>query len=188
MSPLPIRNLPAASSEDLNKWVVVELSTTGERETNIKSIVNSVHKILRRNDIEVFIPAISQNVRDESQTLFYLSGYIFIKYLDNIPYYKLKETNYFQDVLCSKIGRKAVYSLLSNKDLEPIKQGMNKLKFNEFNIDDLVRIKIGQYKNLRGTISLVYEDGENVQVVISLRSKKILIDFPSTYLEKIKEL
>jgi len=179
--------LPVASLEDLNKWVIVELSTTGERETNIKNIVNSVHRILRRNDIEVFIPAISQKVRDESQTLFYLNGYIFVKYFDGIPYYKLKETTYFQDVLCSHKRRQVVYSLLSDQELDPIRQGMNKLKFNEFNINDLVRIKMGQYKNLKGVISLVYEDGENVQVMINLRSKKILIDFPSTYLEKIKE-
>ncbi len=52
-----------------DKLVVVELSAAGERETNVKTITTAVRRVLRR-DVEVFVPAVSKQARDEYHTAF----------------------------------------------------------------------------------------------------------------------
>lgn len=173
----------------MRRWVIVELSSTGEKETDVLSIKSAVCRILRRNDLEVFIPAISQGVRNDSQTLFFMDGYIFVEYHSGVSYLKLRDTSFFRDVLCtSSRDANPSFSLLSDVELEPMRAGTESLKSVSFKIGDQVRVITGTYKNLRGEVSLVYDDGKNVQVTVNhLRSKRgLLVDFPSTYLERSK--
>jgi hypothetical protein len=165
------------------------LSPAGEREKNVSLIVRSACVILRRQ-VEVFVPAVSQKVRDESLTSFYLDGYVFIRFEEGVPYLRLQETTYFRSVLLKPgggSGRHPNYSTLGDADLLPMREGLNSLKLNNFSRDDSVKVIKGVHKNLRGVVSAVYEDGETVQVYVALRSKSILIDFPATYLEKVTE-
>lgn len=171
------------------RWVIVELSTVGERDFDVRTVSSSVHRILGRSDLEVFVPAISQDVRNDSQTLFFMDGYVFIEFKEDVPYLRLRDTSLFKEVLCnSKPGEAPKFSLLEDRELDPMRQGMEDLKTGDFKVGDPVRVVIGTYKNLRGEISLVYEGGENVQVAVShLRSKRgLLVDFPATYLERIE--
>jgi len=159
----------------------------GERDFDVKTVQSSVHRILGRIDLDVFIPAISQDVRNDSQTLFFMDGYVFIEYKEDVQYLRLRDTSMFKEVLCtSKPGEASRYSLLDDRELDPMREGMEDLKTGDFEVGDQVRVVIGTYKNLRGEVSLVYEGGENVQVAVShLRSKKgLLVDFPATYLER----
>lgn len=180
-------SLPASPG---SKWVIAQLSSLGEREKNIGLIMRSARQLLGRKDIEIFIPAISQTVREESQTLFYLDGYVFIKYIENVPYMKLHETTYFSTAL-SKImhvngERKRVFSLLDDKDLEPMRRGMEALRVGVFKENDDVKVIKGTFKGLLGKVSFMHESGEHVQVHIELRSKPQLIDFPASYLTKVQ--
>lgn len=175
---------PLASSQDSEvKWVIVSLSSNGERETNINAIKKSAQRIIKNVNVDVFVPAISQLVRGESETMFYMQGYIFIKFQENIHYLKLRETTYFNDVLCSLVNRKIQYHLLDDSELKKIRQEVNNLKFSEFEVGDAVTVIKGNFKNLPGIISTVYDE-EQIQVSVTLRSKSLLIDFPSTYLKK----
>ncbi len=169
-----------------NKWVVVQLTQTGEKETDLNAIKRSVCRILGKKDLEIFIPAVSENVRGESHTTFYMDGYVFIKYRDGIPFNKLQETTYFHSVLCNTTQKRRDYSFLYDKDLAPMRDGIRKIQQNKFNPGDTIKVNKGEFKNLVGEVSVVYDDEQNVQVYISLRSKKILMDFPSSYLDKIK--
>lgn len=182
MSQLPQENLPDSSRI---KWVIVELTSAGEKEETIQNIIQSAHKLLKNPDIEVFVPAISQTVRDDSQTMFYMNGYVFVEFVPGVQYLRLRETAYFRDVLCSYDDGQPQYSLLDDRELDSIRQGMDDLKVGEYEVGEAVLVKEGCYRNLPGVISLVYDDGQNVQVAVNLRSKKILIDFPVTYIERI---
>jgi transcription antitermination factor NusG len=120
--------------------------------------------------------------------MFYWDGYVFIEYRQTCPYLKLNETTYFASVLCQPghgSGRQRVFSYLSDKDLEPMRRGLESMKIGEFAAEDEVKIVKGQFKNLLGKVSFVHENGENVQVYVGLRSKQILMDFPSSYLMRI---
>lgn len=171
------------------KWVVVQLTQLGEREKNISLIVRAVHQILKRRELEVFVPAISQKGLDDSLTTWYSDGYVFVRFSDGIVYNSLQETTYFSTVLSKSAfvdgARKTVYSLLDDKDLDPMRVGMKVMKIGGFSEDNRVKVVKGSYKNLTGKISCVYDGGEVVQVCLSLRSKPMFMDFPASYLEKV---
>jgi len=173
-----------------SQWVVVQLTPVGEREKNIQSIIRSARQILKQKDIEVFIPAINQKGQDDSLTTWYSDGYIFIKYIPTVSYHKLAETNYFASVLSTvaQVNRekKRVYSLLNDKDLAPMRTGMQDLKTtsSRFKEDQEVKIIKGNYKDMPGKISLIYDGGEKVQVFVHLKSIKgggVFMDFPASY-------
>jgi len=175
------------------KWVIVELTFTGEREKNLSILKNSVQKILNTKS-DVFIPAVSQKVRNESHTVFYLDGYIFVKYEEGINYLKLQDTTYFKYVLHKivkdereneKARKRVMLTLLDDRELNPMRSGMEKLKTAKFMEDDDVKIIQGEYRGLQAKVVYLNENGETVQVKVDLKSKKLLFDFPSSYLIKI---
>lgn len=169
-----------------NKWVVVGLSSAGEKETDLKAISSAVRRILGR-DLKVFVPAVSKQARDDSHTLFYMDGYIFVEHRDGIPYVKLQDTTYFSQVLCSKRGGRVEYSLVGDDVLAPLREGVKDLGTCKFSVNDKVRVIKGDFRNLRGNVRMVYDGGEVVQVDFSQRSKPLLIDFPVIYLQKVPD-
>lgn len=128
-----------------------------------------------------------QTARDDSQTMFFMDGYIFIKYEDGTPYLRLQDTMYFSSVLCTGGSRNPQYSLLQDFQLDPLRRGMNDLKQVSFKVGDKIKVIEGNYKNLVGRVSLIFEDHKNVQIAVDLSSKKLLMDFPTTYLIKVDE-
>ncbi len=134
------------------------------------------------------VPAVSQKVREDSHTMFFWDGYIFVAHIEGLPYLRMNETTYFQNVLVKPgivKGKQRSFSFLDDSELEPMRRGLEQMKMGQFQEDDEVKIIKGEYKNLVGVISCVYEDGESVQVYIALRSKKILMDFPASCLVRI---
>jgi transcription antitermination factor NusG len=193
MSQLQKASSPNPSSRGSNlsskKWVCVELTHAGEKEKNLSLITKSARRILKNKEVEVFIPAVTQKVRDESSILSFMEGYVFIAYQDNILYTKLQETNYFRSVLTKPVyeGRRKrrVLSLLDDSELRPMRKGMESLNRGDFKPGDSVKVKKGNYKNLNAEVIIVFEDEQIVQVYVELRSKKILLDFPASYLSKV---
>ncbi len=186
-------SIPPAAPPPVSQWVVVQLTALGEREKNIQLIIRSAHQILARNDLDVFVPAINQKGIDDSLTTWYSEGYVFVQYEPGVSYHKLAETNYFNMVLSSLSSvngeKKRVYSLLTDKDLSHMRNGMQDLKVtaSRFKEDQRVKITKGSYKGLPGRVAMIYDDGEKVQVFVNLRSIKgggIFMDFPASYLQK----
>ena len=172
------------------KWVIVQLTHFGEREKNIQSIVKNVNRILGRQ-LDVFVPAVSQKIRNESQTMFYMDGYIFIRYEENVQYLKLNDTIYCSSVL-TQINlvngeRKKTFSLLDDKEISPMRVGVQNLKVGVFKEDQTVKIIKGKFKGLQAVVSYMHDDNEHTQVYIKLRSKQILMDFPTSYIQGFNE-
>jgi transcription antitermination factor NusG len=184
--PPPTPGLAPSVPRPGGPWVIIQLSPTGEREKDLPTIVRAAQRGLGR-PVEVFVPAISQKVRDESQTLFYMDGYVFIRFEEGVNYNKLQDTTYFGQVLTQPgPTRSKVYAMLQDKELDPMRVGMNQMKVGGFAEKDTVRIIQGNFKNLRAEVSYVHDGGEVVQVFVSMRSKKVLMDFPASYLHKIE--
>jgi len=167
------------------KWVIVELSPNGEHDGDVETIKSNIRRILKIKDIQIFIPAMSKKIRDDSQTLFFMDGYVFVEYRDNVQYLSLRDTAFFNDVLCNLTrSHNSVpsFSLLNDSDLDPMRDGLDQMQRRIFKIGDIVKVIIGSYKNLRGEVSIVYDE-HTVQLSVNhLDSKKILIDFPTTYI------
>jgi transcription antitermination factor NusG len=172
---------------DKPKWVVVELSSAGEQEseTNVPVLENSIRRILRRPDIGIFVPALSTKVRKESQTLVYMDGYVFIEFKPDVSYLKLRDTTYFREVLCTtNRGSSPIYSLVDDSQLNPLRQGIKEIQEVRFAVGDPVVVKSGTYKNMRGIV--VGVDGDMIDVKAILKSKALILGYRSTYLEKLK--
>lgn len=167
------------------KWVIVQLTPAGEKEKDLNVFSRSIQRYLKK-PLEVFIPAVSQKVRQESRTTFYMDGYIFVIFEPNVNYLKLQDTPLFSSVLRAPAKKQIIYHLLDDSQLNGMRAGMNAMRVHKLNIGDQVQVMHGVYKKLSGIISYVSDDGEHAQVYINLRSKKLLIDFPSSYLKKIE--
>jgi transcription antitermination factor NusG len=168
-------------SKPPKQWVVVQLSSSGEREKNLINLTKSVHRILKV-PLDVFIPATSQKARDDESTIFYMDGYLFVEYRPGIIYSRLNSTSNFEIVLqASRLG----YHILTDKDINPLKEGVKNMTVSRLSVGDNVKVLKGTFKNLTGIVSLVHENGESVQINLRLSSKPVLIDYPASYLVKI---
>lgn len=169
------------------KWVVVQLTSLGEREKSIDVITRAVRHIL--GDVEVFVPATVQKVRNESHTMVYMDGYIFVRYSESVNYLKLQDTTYFKAVLCSPgPAGKRTYCLIDDFVLDKMRDGVKNLEVQggDFAPGDEVKVIKGALKNLRGRVITLYDDGRKVQVHLSsLLSKPVIFEFPPNHLEKV---
>lgn len=163
--------------------MVVELTHAGEQEKDSDVLTRAVHRILRA-PLSVFVPSLSTDVREDSQILVYMDGYIFIEHVEGVQYMRLRDTSYFNEVLCSSRGNSPVYALVEDEKLNGIKKDMESVRAVEFAVDDPVRVKSGTNRGLRGIVIGVSEDIISVKHLT--RSKPVLADYPTTYLEKAK--
>ncbi len=175
------------SDDPRTKWVIVELSSTAEHEMDMPTITRAARRILGRPNAEVFIPAVDSRVREDSQILVYMDGYAFVRFEPGVNYLKLRDTNYFRDVLCTPgRGPRGVpaYSLLDDSQLNPMREGMEVIGKTEFKVGDHVKVTQGENKNLPGYVSDILEDGR-ILVSARLRSKPLILPYPTSYLQKI---
>lgn len=181
----PLSEAPEEPRNEPSKWAIVELTSAGEKEKKLSLLIKSIRHLLK-NKVDVFIPSISQKVRDESHIMPYLEGYVFVKHREGMNYSRVQDTMYFKSVLSKSTDgtRKRVLCLLEDKDLDQTRDGMKKAGNGFFKENESVKIIRGNYKNLIGQIIQSYEDGQHVQVYVKLASKQILLDFPVSYLVK----
>jgi transcription antitermination factor NusG len=169
------------------KWVVVQLTSFAERERNVEAIKRAAKRIL--GDVEVLVPAVQEKAREEELTTFYMDGYIFIKYQEKINYMKLSDTPYFKTVLINppRSGNSNPYQLIDDKILNPVRSGMKEITKSSFKVAQRVQVIKGTYKNMDGVVVAVFPEKDQVQIRVPLRSKPLLVNFPASFLEKMKE-
>ncbi len=164
------------------RWVVVGLTHAGEQEKDSKILARSVQRILGR-PLAVFVPSLSTDVRDDSQVLVYMDGYVFIEFFEGVQYIRLRETSYFNEVLCSSSRSHApVYSLIDDSEVTGIKENMESIRDVDFEEGMPVRVKSGTNRGLPGVVVMV--EGDVITVQHQTRSKPVIAEYKSTYLEK----
>lgn len=172
------------------QWVVVELTHSGEQEKDDKKLARAINRILGR-PLHVFVPSLSTNVRADSQVLVYMDGYVFIEFQEGVQYMRLRDTSYFNEVLCSSKGSSSrgsspVYALVGDEKLDGIKKDMESIRNVEFELDDHVVVKSGTNRGMRGIVMDV--QGDEITVKHPTRSKPCLLSYKSTYLTKVAPL
>lgn len=179
--PLPKNSSNDSSNNNSKKWVVVQLSSTGEKEKNISLFQKAVKRYLGK-ELAVFVPAANLSAREDNHVMYYMDGYIFIEHALNTPYHKLNDTTYF---MCVLTHPKTGVCLINDSEIDVMRKGMEKMKKGIFSKNDEVKVIRGSFKNLTGKISEVYDGGEFVQIDVGLLSKPLLIDYPANYLVKL---
>lgn len=186
------RNLKESSQTASNEglaspkcWVVVELTHAGEQEKDSRTLTRAIHRILGR-PLGVFVPSLSTDVRSDSQILVYMDGYIFIEYQEGVQYMRLRDTSYFNEVMCASRGNSPVYSLINDDEINGIKKNMESIRNVEFELDDHVVVKSGTNRGMRGIVMDV--QGDEITVKHPTRSKPCLLSYKSTYLTKVERV
>lgn len=174
-------NSPKDSQSNPKKWVVVQLSSSAEKEKNLSVFQRSVKRILGK-DLNVFVPAANLSAREDNHIMFYMDGYVFIEHMPGVNYNKLNETTYFANVLTHP---KTGVCLINDSEIDVMRKGIESMKVGRFALNDEVRVIRGSYKNMIGRVSNVYEGGEFIQIDVGLLSKPLLIDYPANYLTKL---
>ncbi len=164
------------------RWVVVELTHSGEQEKDSAALTRAIQRILGR-PLSVFVPSLSTDVRSDSQILVYMDGYIFIEFQEGVQYMRLRDTSYFNEVMCVSRGSSPVYSLVNDAEINGIKENMESIRNVEFGLDDHVVVKSGTNRGMRGVVMDV--QGYEVTVKHPTRSKPCLLSYKSTYLTKV---
>ncbi len=193
MSPNPKESSQAPLNDGSavhKQWVVVELTHSGEQEKDSKTLTRAIHRILGR-PLRVFVPSLSTDVRSDSQVLVYMDGYVFIEYQEGIQYMRLRDTSYFNEVLCSSKGSSSrgtspMYALVGDDKLDSIRKDMESIRNVEFELDDNVIVKSGTNRGMRGIVMDV--QGDEITVKHPTRSKPCLLSYKSTYLTKVTPL
>jgi len=174
------RNNPSISA-DSKKWVIVQLSTSAEKEKNLSAFSKSVKRHLGK-ELAVFVPAATLSAREDNHVVYYMEGYIFVEYFKGINYNRLNDTAYFSNVLTHP---STGVHLIDDSEISHLRKGMAEMKIGAFSKGDEVKVTKGSFKNMTGKVSFVYDGGESVQIDVGLKSKPYLIDYPANYLVKL---
>lgn len=157
----------------------------GEKETNLKAIASAARRILCNPHLEVFVPAISQDVRQDSHTMFYMEGYAFVQYAPGVSYSKLRETTYFKDVLRQPGSGGPTFAQLPDSKIQEMRAGMEKMKKADFEVGDQVRVIRGEFRNMYGVVTEVFPEKQHLMISNNLGSKPMLIEYPFSFIKKV---
>lgn len=160
------------------------MSSAGEKEADLKAIARAARRILAAPDLEVFVPAVLQDARQDSHTTVYMEGYAFVQFVPGVQYSKLRETTYFRDVLRDRSSGGPMYALLPDVQIRKMRAGMEKMNVVAFAVGDQVRILRGEFKNMRGTVSDVDPEKQTVTLSPNLKSKPMLVEYPFSFVKK----
>lgn len=160
-------------------WVALELTTRGESEKNINHLLEIIRKNLQSPTIEIFVPIYYENEEFYEKNVSLFTGYFFIRFDEKVAFHKLKDSKFFEGVVCDP-ATKAV-KVLPDSDIQSLKDKFNKILSDASNVKvgQTVTILDGLYKNLTGKVTKVHKKQQMCIIKItSLKSRKIEVSAP----------
>lgn len=166
----------------LTEWVVLELGPAAEGE-DPDFIRASIRHLLR--DAEVFIPASVVQRGDDRVISYLMEGYAFIRRAHpDERYFRLEGSKYVHAIVTapsidSKIRRVAC---VKDADIERFRAQIKVQEDQGIDVNDMVVITSGPYKNLKAMVIEDIPEMDAVQVHVQLRSKDSLVTLPRAFL------
>jgi len=160
-------------------WAALELTPRGESEKNIQYLVDLIKKNIGNDKAEVFVPIYYQNEEFYEKNVSLFEGYFFIKHLPGVSYAKLKDSKYFEGVVCDP--RSNEVQLIPDSQIQDLQKKFNDIlkKASILKKGQRVMILDGLYKNLTATITKVIKDKKVCILELTcLKSRKITISEP----------
>lgn len=164
-------------------WVVVELSSQGEKE--IEEIPGILKKILASKSSEVFIPIFwsEESICKEKFHLF--DGYVFCK--SDCPeenFFSIEDDPHFRCILTNLRDGIRVIEFVPESKIKSLKNQLSKLVLKDIDEGDFVEILDGTCKSLKGEV-LNKDDHIALVSISDLRSTELLIEVPISSLKKV---
>ena len=172
---------------DAQTWVVLELAKTGETALEDGELREDLYH--RLNVIRVHIPAVSYAREGRRITIHLMEGYIFIgSGLPETRYFRLEgDSNLVRQVL-SMPGSGGIRALATVPDVqvESMRSQLRAQIATDISEGMLVKVVEGVYSPLQGRVVTVTE--EEADVLIELRSIRIIKSLPRVFLEPVEQV
>jgi len=160
-------------------WVALELTSRGETEKDINTILALIRKSLGSDTAEVFVPIYYEDEEYFEKNVTLLSGYFFIKHDPSLAYHKLKESKYFEGVVCNPLTKEV--DIIPDAQIQELKSKFDGLMKDASKVrpGQTVRILDGLYKGLVGElVKVLKRDQMCIIKITSLKSRKITVSAP----------
>lgn len=166
----------------------MELTRSGEIRAEEGTLEQALHEGLMSKDHPVFIPAATYLRNGHRVTVHLMEGYAFVATgLPETSYFALeRECPHVKKVLAAPgPGGVPVLSVIGQRDVEDMRAQLRKVVAADIEVGMRVAITQGTYGKLDGLVMDVGED--EAQVLIELRSFKIIRGIPRMFLEPLCE-
>ncbi len=164
-------------------WVVIELSSQGER--SLEEISNILKRLLNCPKAEIFIPVFwsGESLCHEKVHLF--DGYVFCKAdCAEDDFFSIEDDPHFKSILTVLRDGTRQVEYISDTKIKSLKGQLSRLVTKDIVVGDYVEILDGTCKSLRGEV--FNKDDQIALISISdLRSTDLLIEVPISSLKKV---
>jgi transcription antitermination factor NusG len=172
---------------DDKTWAIIELTRLGEQKAEDGSLVSSIYRALKTEDVEVFVPLITYEKHGRTVIIHLLEGYVFIETgLPETTYFRLENESYVAQVMTTFGGgqhRMKVLSVISNEKVLEMKKQLRSQVAGDLTYGEKVKAVDGVYSRLEGTIMDLEE--EDAIIKFDLRSLSVITKIPKVFLEVV---
>ena len=166
-----------------NRWLILELSEIIE-DVNYREIESTIINIFG-DKVDYFIPIHHERMGSYVSTSVLIEGYIFIRdcpeVRENLT--DLQETRIFSGALYFSGKYQTVTSDIIGSMRKKLKNSLKR----KFIVGMKVIVLEGVFKNLKGEVISIEDNGKKVMIRIKRLTREIIAPIPSTLLEHYKE-
>lgn len=168
------------------RWVILELTSRAEGE-DPDLVCQSIQSTVK--GAEVFVPAAVTQIGDDRVVHYLVDGYAFVRRGEHklSTILRLESTKYVGNVLTEPggSGQHRQLSTVPNADIERMRAQIAAEVDQGICIGDKVRIISGPYRNIEARVVEEIPEFDQVQVFVSLRSKKSIVTLPRSFLHVV---
>ncbi len=166
-------------------WIILELSPKADNE-DPEIVRASIRHLIR--DADVFVPA-SIVQRGEDRVVHYLvEGYAFIRReRSDDRYFRLEGSKYVQRIVTSTRNKMRYVQCVTAADIQKFRSQLKVEEDQGIDVEDLILITSGPYKNLKAVVIENIPEQDAVQVHVELRSKSSIITLPRAFLRLVEK-
>lgn len=170
----------------IDYWVTLELSRMGEKERP-EDLIKFLIAEVPDKEVELFIPAASFYRRDNAVTVCVLEGYAFVRGgHPAVFYFDFEHSPYVAKVLALDDRGARYLQYVPNDKIEELRARLIEQSIREIEVDDLVEITDGAYRNLKGQVVGLSPDGETAYLSIDgLVSLDTYVELPLQFVKKV---
>ena len=168
---------------DDKTYAVIELTRLGEQRAEDGTLVASIHRALKTDEVDIFVPLITYEKHGRSITIHLLEGYVFIETgLPETDYFRLENESYVTQVMTTYGGgehRMKVLSVITNEKVMEMKKQLRSQVAGDLTYGEKVKAVDGVYSRLEG---IIMEEDDAI-IKFDLRSLSVITKIPKVFLE-----
>jgi len=166
-----------------SKWLILELSDVIE-DVNYHEIESTLLNILG-DKVDYFIPIHHEKMGSYVSTSILIEGYVFVK--DSLEV--RQNLNNIRDnrIFLGALFLSGKYQTVNSDIINRLKRKLKNSLKRKFVVGMKIRVLEGVFKNLKGEVISIEDNGKKVMIRIKRLTREIIAPIPSTLIEHYKE-